>query len=269
MLEDRFGDIIRKARMGLALAVDGVARAGGMSPRELLAYENCESRPAERHCQALAGVLGLDAAALWRIAAGAYMPEPPVHPQVEVAMLEVTAMSANACLAGIAQFRQAFLVDPGGDAPALMAMAKERGWEIVGIVVTHGHRDHLGALPDLVSRLDVPVFAHPKEYSGTNAVPLAGDDELVTAGMTVQALACPGHTPHGYSFLIRGVLFTGDTLFAGSLGRAASSQAYGALLNSARRLLRLPANTAIYPGHGPPTTVLQELRNNPFLARSR
>jgi glyoxylase-like metal-dependent hydrolase (beta-lactamase superfamily II) len=177
-------------------------------------------------------------------------------------------MQANAYLIKPENTSKALLVDPGDDVPSLLAFVEKT--DVGGVLVTHGHRDHAGGLQEIVRTLDIPVLAHPWECNAVGQIDLPDDPDgicLQVGGVPVQVLHCPGHTAHSCAFAVSGALFTGDTLFAGSLGRAADVASYPQLLNSGRRYLSWPDNTPIYPGHGPATTVGQEKTHNPFLAK--
>lgn len=182
---------------------------------------------------------------------------------------------------------EAVVVDPGDDAPRLRLELARMGAAVAAILVTHVHYDHIGAVADLaeaagvpvyVSELEAPVLADPDAYyPGMRIRPwpayttLAGDETLDLAGISFQTTEVPGHSPGHLAFYAGGCLFSGDVLFAGSVGRV--DLPYGdwsTLVESIRALLeRFPSETAVYPGHGPPTTLGAELARNPFLAELR
>jgi glyoxylase-like metal-dependent hydrolase (beta-lactamase superfamily II) len=185
--------------------------------------------------------------------------------------------------------REAVVVDPGDDAAQLRLELASSGARCAAILVTHCHWDHLGAVADLaegtgapvyMSRVEAPVLeaaddfyaalgVHIRPY--TPNVLLEGDETFEAAGIDFETLTVPGHSPGHLAFHADGCLFSGDVLFAGGVGRTdLPGGDWEALLASIRALLdRLPADTVVYPGHGPRTTLGAELAGNPFLAELR
>jgi glyoxylase-like metal-dependent hydrolase (beta-lactamase superfamily II) len=157
------------------------------------------------------------------------------------------------------------------------------------MLVTHTHFDHIGAVADLaeasgasvyVPEGEAEVLAHADEvYRGygisirpwSKAVTVADGDVLELAGIEWLTLSVPGHSPDHVAYSADGMVFSGDVLFAGSVGRVDLPGAdWETLLESIRTLAdRFPAETAVYPGHGPETTLGAELARNPFLAELR
>jgi hydroxyacylglutathione hydrolase len=180
--------------------------------------------------------------------------------------------------------RQAAVVDPGDDAAALRLELARTGATCAAILVTHRDADHVGAVADLAEGTGATVYAPPRELmpeeraSGWLPVrdyavdaELTGGETIEAAGIPFEVLAIPGHSPDHLAFFAEGCLFSGDLLFAGSVGRVdLSGGDWEALLGSARMLSeRYPPETTLYPGHGPPTTLGAELERNPFLAELR
>jgi glyoxylase-like metal-dependent hydrolase (beta-lactamase superfamily II) len=183
---------------------------------------------------------------------------------------------------------EAVVVDPGGDSARLRLELARLGARCVAILITHGHWDHLGGVADLAEETAAPVhmaggerialeqindFTPPevrlRPY--TPEVLLEGDETLELAGITFETLRVPGHSPAHLAFYAQGCLFSGDVLFAGSVGRTDLPFAdWDTLVDSIRTLAeRFPAETVVYPGHGPETTLGVELARNPFLAELR
>jgi hydroxyacylglutathione hydrolase len=183
---------------------------------------------------------------------------------------------------------EAVVIDPGYDAATLRLELAQMGVQVAGILVTHCHEDHIGAVADLAEASGAPVYMsaaeskvleHPEQYveSGYPVRPyspdvrLEGDETIELAGITFETVRAGGHSPDHLAFHADGCLFSGDVLFAGSVGRTDLEGAdWGTLLESIRALLeRFPPETVVYPGHGPATTLGAELQRNPFLAELR
>lgn len=267
-LEDEFGDIVRKAREGKGLSPEEAARASGISPGRLRALESYEGPPTRAESDALSRVLELEPEALWRIATGEYRPSVQgEQPDLEIHTFTFQPVGSHGYLLHYRPSGDTLLVDPGGDPEAILAALDARGWRMTAVLITHGHSDHVAGLEGVLHSVDVPVYAHPGECPHPKLVPVTESGDLVIGMTPVQVIHAPGHTANGLAFYVGGACAVGDTLFAGSLGRALRGPAYyGQLLTSARRILELPPETWLLPGHGPATTVDQERRANPFLA---
>ncbi len=168
--------------------------------------------------------------------------------------------------------RTAVMVDAGGPVTPLLELIERERYELTHVLLTHRHHDHIDELPVVLSaHPGTQVLIHPLERE---LVPTATGDlvdgQVISSGrLTFEALHTPGHTAGMISLLADGSdLFTGDTLFRGSVGgvRAPGHTTYADLRHSIMdRLLALPAATRIHPGHTEPTTVADELESNPFV----
>jgi hydroxyacylglutathione hydrolase len=182
----------------------------------------------------------------------------------------------------------AVVIDPGGDADELERELQRLGATAVAILITHGHWDHLGGVADLAEAAGVPVHMAADERIAleriTDFAPaelqlrpynpdvlLEGDEKLELAGITFQTVRVPGHSPAHLAYYADGCLFSGDVLFAGSVGRTDLPFGDWDTLVASIRLLaeRFPPETIVYSGHGPETTLGAELAANPFLAELR
>ncbi len=176
---------------------------------------------------------------------------------------------SNTYLVAAGPGEDAFLVDAGGPLEPLFQAAEEHGLNVTHILLTHHHHDHVAELGAALERWpDATVLAHPQERVPGTTGELNPGDELTIGGLTVKALHTPGHTAGMLALLVDGEVFTGDTLFKGSVGgvRAPGSTSYADLKSSVMdTLLTLPPETVIRPGHTDPSTVAEELEGNPFV----
>jgi glyoxylase-like metal-dependent hydrolase (beta-lactamase superfamily II) len=184
---------------------------------------------------------------------------------------------------------EAVVIDPGDDVTDLRLELDRSGARCAGILVTHTHFDHIGGIADLAESSGAPVYVSDTEafvlerpddvYAsyGVQIRPwtaerrLQGDEQFELAGIEWQTVPVPGHSPGHLAFAAEGALFSGDVLFAGSVGRVdLPGGDWDTLLHSISRLAeRFPPETVVYSGHGPPTTLGEELARNPFLAELR
>jgi len=180
----------------------------------------------------------------------------------------------------------AAIVDPGEEVDLFVARLAHEGWTLRAVWLTHAHVDHVAGVAGLHARIPVPVLLHPADRALYDAAPgqaaMFGlrvaapppPDGALADGATVSVGACaftvihtPGHTPGGVCLVGHGLLFAGDTLFAGSIGRTdlPGGDREALLASIHERLLVLPDETVVYSGHGPATTIGAEKRDNPFV----
>ncbi len=180
------------------------------------------------------------------------------------------------------------LVDPGDEAVRIALAAERTNLEIASIIVTHAHIDHVGAVAALVDEYACPILMHAEAETMLGQLPTQAvmmglrfgkvpvvdrhveDGEVLEVGrLRLRSLYTPGHAPGHLAFYIEdeGIVLSGDALFAGSVGRVdLPGGSMEALMQSIeKRLLTLPHETTVYPGHGPATTIGEERAHNPFL----
>lgn len=165
------------------------------------------------------------------------------------------------------------VIDPGYEAQRILLEAKKWGKTVETILLTHGHFDHVGAVRELVEATGCRVYLClreqelPLQYTAGELYYTESYGETVTAGgATFEVLQTPGHTPGSVCLKCGNVLFSGDTLFAGSCGRTdLPGGSWMELSQSLKALAFLDGDYAVYPGHGPATTLSREREKNPYL----
>jgi len=203
--------------------------------------------------------------------------------------LELGPFLANCYIIGSEKTKEGFILDPVAEAETIMDNVRQLGLTIKLIVATHTHPDHVMALSEIKEETGAPFAMHEAESAGMiasgmarvmglfmtgSAEPLANPDMPLKDGDTIEVgdlsftvLHTPGHSPGGISLYGHGMVFVGDTLFNFSIGRTdfpgCSHQQLIDSINS--KLMTLPDETVVYPGHGPQTTIATERRYNPFL----
>lgn len=201
-----------------------------------------------------------------------------------VRKLVVGPIASNCYIIGSEVTREGMIIDPGADAKDIMRAVEKLGLTIKLIVLTHRHPDHVGAAAQVKEATGAELAAHiecakylPQSPSYIYEPPYEGapkpgrilkeGDSIDIGGLHFTVLHTPGHTPCGISIYGEGVVFTGDTLFNYGIGRYDLIDGdYDQLMNSIRtKLLTLPDDTIVHPGHGPDSTISTEKRANPFL----
>lgn len=214
------------------------------------------------------------------------MPLENAGERMTVKRLVVGALGTNCYIVGSEETSDGMIIDPGDEADRILGVIETEKLSVKLIVITHGHIDHIGALKDVKEGTGAEIAINPHDMQLLNArmtqlmsiVPAGGsfpepdrmlnDGDVITVGdLTFTVIHTPGHSPGGICLYSDGVLFSGDTLFQQGIGRADfPGSSYPQLLNSIRsKLLVLPDDTLVLPGHGPETTIGEEKQWNPFL----
>jgi glyoxylase-like metal-dependent hydrolase (beta-lactamase superfamily II) len=274
-LEDDLSDILKKARAGQGLSVSELACATGLSGEDIATLERGGQPHNRADIQKLAKALGLRSAPLEQVAIDKWEPAPQHMPVwVETVHGSINGYGVQGYI--LHDEGEALLIDTAYNAPAMIAWLESHRVRLRGICLTHGHADHAEGIQELLARWQVPVYLGTGDVSLLHWKPSAdsltapGDGRSISVGcLRVHCLTTPGHTPGGICYRIdagpQPVCFVGDTLFAGSIGRSNPHTLYSTHLDSVRqRVLKLPGDCILLPGHGPATTVREELDHNPF-----
>src|SRR5438270_7112987 len=266
-LEDNVGDIIGKAQRGLGISDSELAEKAGASSQKI--RELREGDVDEAVLLSVAPILRLDGLALLGLAKGEWRPE-KIEATDGLAQFnsDYDGMAVNAYLAWDPTTRAAAAFDTGGDCKEMVRFAHRHKLNVQLIFLTHAHADHVADLPSLREETGADVFAPAKEPV-PGAEPIDEGKRFQLGNLQIETRLTWGHSPGGVTYVITGlsrpVAVVGDSLFAGSMGGGNVSYR-DALQNNLEKILTLPYDTILCPGHGPMTTVGEEKRHNPFFA---
>jgi glyoxylase-like metal-dependent hydrolase (beta-lactamase superfamily II) len=266
-LEDNAGDIIGKAQRGLGISDSKLAEKARVSSETIRKLR--EGGVDEAALLSVAPILGLNRQALRDLAKSEWHPEKiETHDGVSQFNTDYHGMAVNAYLVWDPATHAAAAFDTGADSSEMVHFANRHKLDVQLIFLTHAHADHVADLPRLREETGADVFTPARE-------PVPGA-ELIDEGkrfrlgnLQIDTRLTWGHSPGGMTYVVIGlahpIAIVGDSLFAGSMGGANVSY-HDALRNNLEKILTLPDDTIICPGHGPMTTVGEEKAHNPFFA---
>jgi glyoxylase-like metal-dependent hydrolase (beta-lactamase superfamily II) len=270
-LEDTFGDVTRKASSGNRMNVSQLAQVTGIASSQIEQLLKDSAQPTQSEAHAIATALRLDPAKLTDSGLQRWYPQPFTPPAFLRHQINAPYPSNGYFLvlkeAGIGAF-----VDPAGSPAPIIEHFKREKVRLAYILLTHKHRDHSDALAAVRKAFpDAQPVIHEldaKEVGSAahGAIPIRDGGRLPFGDAGIEMRHTPGHTDGSACFIYKGMIFTGDELFAGSIGRDFGERfGYADQLEAiGKKILSLPADTVVLPGHGPASTVAQERAHNPF-----
>jgi hydroxyacylglutathione hydrolase len=265
-LEDNFADVIGKAQRGLEISDSELAEKARIDASVIRKLRGGHFD--ELAVFRVAPVLGLGARALRDLAQTEYRPSVTGIGGLAVFNTPFHDVHVNAYLAWDPDLREAVAFDSGADCkPMLDRIAKEK-LMVKLILLTHAHADHIADLARLVKATGAPVFISARE-SAPGAKAIGEGEEFHVGKLKIRSLLTWGHSRGGMTYFVTGLkhplAIVGDSIFAGSMGGGNVSYK-DAVKNNLEKILTLPDDTIICPGHGPLTTVAEEKEHNPFFA---
>lgn len=273
-LEDFFGDIVGKARRGQDVSEASLTGAANLTSSQMGQIESYALTPEDDRIRALAEVLNLDGDKLVEVARG-WVPERPNEPYeddttaVDRLILDA-GMEVNCYILKCKRSGEGAVIDPGGQPGRILGLIDQMQVRITHILLTHGHGDHVGALQAVADHTGAPVYGCERDFGlmrGLQRLVAESVDEgwgTQVGQLEVEAVHLPGHTPGGIGYGTGGVFFSGDALFAGSLGGARGAAYTGQIEAVWTKVLSRDGAVRIFPGHGPLTTVAEERAHNPY-----
>jgi hydroxyacylglutathione hydrolase len=266
-LEDNVGDIIGKAQRGLGISDSQLAERARVSSQAIRKLRQGDYE--EAALLSVSPVLDLDGQVLCELAKGEWHPEKiEAHDGLAQFNTDYDGMAVNAYLVWDPATRAAAAFDTGADSGEMVRFANRHKLNVQLILLTHAHADHVSDLPRLREETGADVFA-PARESVPGAEPIDEGKNFRLGNLQIDARLTWGHSPGGMTYVVTGlarpIAIVGDSLFAGSMGGGNVSYK-DALRNNLEKILTLPDETIICPGHGPMTAVGEEKQHNPFFA---
>lgn len=264
-LEDSFTDIVGKARRGLKLTDDAqLAAKAGVSAEDVASAGGGTAD--ESILRKLANVLHLGEQALVDAAAKKYYPRAQSLDGLQQFNTPYEDMTVNAYLVWDPKTREAVAFDTGATCQPMLDFAKRNQLSIKLVLLTHTHGDHIADLAKITAETRAKAYVGELEPN-PGAAPFPEGHQFKVGNLKIDTRLTTGHCVGGITFVVAGlarpVAIVGDAIFAGSMGGGGISYA-DALANNRKKILTLPDDTIICPGHGPLTTVGEEKRHNPF-----
>jgi hydroxyacylglutathione hydrolase len=265
-LEDNFADVISKAQRGLGLSDSEVAEKARIDASALRKLRDGSFD--ELALFRVAAVLGLGGRALCDLAQEKYQPAGREIEGLAMFNTPFHDMRVNAFLVWDPASRQGIAFDTGADCSGMLARIKKEQLSVKLILLTHAHPDHIADLARLVKATNAAVYISSRE-SAPGAEGISEGRKFKVGKLQIDSLSTWGHSRGGMTYFVTGlsrpIAVVGDSLFAGSMGGGNVSYK-DAVRNNLEKILRLPDETIICPGHGPLTTVGEEREHNPFFA---
>jgi hydroxyacylglutathione hydrolase len=265
-LEDNVSDIIGKAQRGLRISDTELAEKARVDSQKIRKLRQGDFD--ELALLRVAPVLGLAGRALWELAKSEWHPKKIDEPGLAQFNTRYHDMAVNAYLIWDSASRAAAAFDTGAECDEMVRFANQEKLSVKLILLTHAHSDHVADLPRLRKETGGQVFA-PARESVPGAEPIDEGRRFRLGKLEIDTRLTRGHSSGGMTYVVTGlghpIAIVGDSLFAGSMGGGNVSY-QDALRNNLEKILTLPDETIICPGHGPMTTVGEEKIHNPFFA---
>lgn len=263
-LEDEFVDVIGKARNGLELSFEDLSSSTNIDVSLLEDYESGSKKPSSEEVESIAKALNLNPKALINVLNNNYQPEPfdfdQDYDELKIHHIEGDAgggYKVNAYV--VSSNSDCVIVDTGAVPDKIIGLIQEKNLNPKFILVTHGHADHIEGIDKLKDKFNIKSYGINQDENVVESQSIPFGDHEIFVSLT------PGHSDDSVTYKFGQFLFVGDLIFAGSLGGGRYS--YDKLLESANKVLSLPNNYFIFPGHGPVTSIKKEKENNCFIVK--
>lgn len=271
-IEDCFEDVLSKAQAGLGLDNAELAEKAGVSEEAVVDLK--KGNFDAKNAVVVADALGVDPTALEALAKG-------WRPEVEAPaglycfntpfpVPGYAEMTVNAYVVADLEARVAVAFDTGADVTDMLTTLRDERLTLKAIFITHAHSDHVKDLLTLKDETDAPAYT-PEKEKVAGAETFEPGEKFTIGKLEIRTVETSGHSPGGVTYIIKGlpqpVAIVGDAIFAGSMGGAAKSWEKAQTMIR-EGILSLPGDTVLCPGHGPLTTVLEELGHNPYFANT-